>query len=103
MLLNSFQILYTLDIVRSAFQGILFLNSFEMFRSGKSAEDVQVVEIWRSGALHRAFNMKVTFCNPPVYTYIIEFSFCEYFKGSISFAQGHCDRLNSSSFVTAGG
>ena len=30
-----------------------------MFRAGKSGEDVQVVEIWKSGALHRAFNMKV--------------------------------------------
>ena len=29
------------------------------FRAGKAAEDVQVVEIWRAGALHRAFNLKV--------------------------------------------
>ena len=28
-------------------------------RAAKAADDVQVVEIWKAGGLHRAFNMKV--------------------------------------------
>ena len=36
-------------------------------RTGKAPEDVQTVEVWKGGALHRSFNMKVHF--EPGYMY----------------------------------
>ena len=35
------------------------LTNKKTSRAAKAADDVQVVEIWKSGGLHRAFNMKV--------------------------------------------
>ena len=35
------------------------LTNKKTSRAAKAADDVQVVEIWKTGGLHRAFNMKV--------------------------------------------
>jgi len=43
-------------------------DTVAIVRAGKSGEDVQVVEIWSSGALHRAFNMKEVDVHGKIYT-----------------------------------